>query len=276
MWRRTLIMGILNITPDSFSDGGLYLDVDAAVAHGLEMIKDGADILDLGGESTRPGSEPVSPEEELKRILPVVLALKQKTDIPISVDTYKSSVAKVALKNGAEIVNDISGFHFDKEMPAVVKKYQAAAVLMHIKGSPRTMQLNPHYDDLVGEIMAYLQDGIHRAMAAGLDRNQLVIDPGIGFGKKVSDNYVLINNLNLFRSLSCAILIGPSRKSFIGKLLNLPEKERVFGTAAAVTCSIIKGANIVRVHDVKQMKQVVLIADAIAGKPEAMEQLEQF
>lgn len=269
-------MGILNITPDSFSDGGLYCDVDAAVAHGLEMIHQGADILDLGGESTRPGSEPVSVEEELQRILPVLLALKQKIDIPISVDTYKSAVAEIALKNGAEIINDISGFHFDKRMPAVVKKYRAAAVLMHIKGAPKTMQLNPHYADLMGEILAYLQTGIDRAEAIGINREQLAIDPGLGFGKKVADNYFIINNLNFFRALSCAILIGPSRKSFLGKLLNLPETERLQGTAAAVAGSILNGANIVRVHDVKQMKQVVLVADAIAGKPEAKERLEQF
>lgn len=274
LWRRTFIMGILNITPDSFSDGGLHLDCDRAVQRGLEMAAQGADILDLGGESTRPGADPISVETELKRVLPVLTALKQKTDLPISVDTYKSTVAEAVLKAGAEIINDISGFHFDHQMPAIVQKYNAAAVLMHIKGQPKNMQQNPHYDDLLAEVMSYLNEGIKMAESSGISRDRLVIDPGIGFGKRLKDNYELIRELQIFNKLGCGILIGPSRKSFLGKVLNLPETDRLEATAAAVTGVIMTGADIVRVHDVMQMKRVVMITDAIVGKPDARQFLE--
>ncbi len=259
--KRTYVMGILNVTPDSFSDGGKYFTLDSAIEHAMKMIEDGADIIDVGGESTRPGSEPVSIEEELRRVIPVIKELVKRSDVPISIDTYKSEVARQALEEGAVIVNDISGLKFDKKMADVVASYKASVVLMHIKGTPKTMQQNPHYDDVISEIYSYLCESVEIAKSAGIE--QIIIDPGIGFGKRLIDNLEIIRRLREFKSLGYPILIGVSRKSFIGNVLNLPVEERLEGTAGAVAISVWNGANIVRVHDVKEMTRVVKIVDAI-------------
>ncbi|NOZ61385.1 MAG: dihydropteroate synthase [Calditrichaeota bacterium] len=263
---RTHIMGILNVTPDSFSDGGKFLDKNAAVAHALEMIADGADLVDVGAESTRPGAKPVDLEEEMSRVIPVIAALRRESDVPISVDTYKAQVAEAALEAGADIINDISGMRFDPKMKEAVAKYQAPVVLMHIKGEPRNMQKDPVYEDLMTEIYQYLSESIELAESAGLPREKIIIDPGIGFGKRLKDNYEILRRLSEFRSLGCPILVGPSRKSFIGNVLNLPPDQRLEGSAAAVALSIASGADIVRVHDVKEMKRVCVISDLISGK----------
>lgn len=263
---KTYIMGIINVTPDSFSDGGKYKSVDEAVESALRMVDEGADIIDIGGESTRPGAEPVPLEEELNRVIPVIKKLREQTDAVISIDTYKSEVAEEALKYGADIVNDISGFHFDKRMPEIVLKYNAGVILMHIKGTPRDMQKNPAYENLVEEIIDYFAYSIDIAKETGIDNGSIMIDPGIGFGKKWQDNYLIIRYLKEFKSLGYPILIGPSRKSFIGYLLDLPVEERLEGTISAVVCSILNGADIVRVHDVKEVARAVAVADAIAGK----------
>jgi len=263
---RTHVMGILNVTPDSFSDGGKFLEPARAIEQGIRMAEEGADIIDIGGESTRPGSDPISPQQELDRILPVVEALVKEVKVPLSVDTYKSEVARQALQAGAHLVNDISSMRFDPRMPEVVRKLDVPVVLMHIKGTPKNMQVNPHYDDLIGEITQYLDDAIEQARAAGVPKENLVIDPGIGFGKRVEHNFEILRRLGEFKSLGCPILIGPSRKSFIGVALNLPVEERLEGTAAAVALGIAHGAAIVRVHDVKAMVRVARIADLIVGK----------
>jgi dihydropteroate synthase len=259
--KRTYVMGILNVTPDSFSDGGKYFTLDSAIEHAMKMIEDGADIIDVGGESTRPGSEPVPIEEELRRVIPVIKELVKRTDVPISIDTYKSEVARQALEEGAVIVNDISGLKFDKKMADIVASYKASIVLMHIKGTPKTMQQNPHYDDVISEIYSYLYESIEIAKNAGIE--QIIVDPGIGFGKRLIDNLEIIRRLREFKSLGYPVLIGVSRKSFIGNVLNLPVEERLEGTAGAVAISVWNGANIVRVHDVKEMARVVKIVDAI-------------
>ncbi len=257
-------MGILNITPDSFSDGGLFLDGNSAMERALRMEAEGADIIDIGGESTRPGSEPVSLEEELQRTIPVIEALSGRLRIPVSIDTYKSEVARRAIEAGAAIVNDISGLRFDPEMATTLSQYDVALVLMHIKGTPRKMQENPVYTDLFLEITNYLKESINIATENGIAKERIVIDPGIGFGKTPEDNLQIINNLDRLSSLCRPVLVGVSRKSFIGKVLNnAPPSERLEGTAAAVAISVMKGANIVRVHDVKEMARVVRVADAI-------------
>lgn len=268
---RTYIMGIVNVTPDSFSDGGAFYDPDRAIAHGMELAADGADIIDIGAESTRPGAEPVSEAEELRRLLPVVTELVRRVDVPISVDTYKSGVAAAALEAGAAMINDISGLRFDPELKAIAARHQVPVVIMHIKGEPRNMQQNPHYDDLIGEIVQYLDESIQLSAAAGIDRSKIIIDPGIGFGKRLEDNYEILRRLSEFKHLGCPILVGPSRKSFIGKVLDLPPQERLEGTLAAVTAAILQGADIVRVHDVKQVRRACRIADILAGKAAATE-----
>ncbi|GAB4418840.1 MAG: dihydropteroate synthase [Thermodesulfovibrionales bacterium] len=262
--KKTHIMGVLNVTPDSFSDGGIYFNVDAAVEHGLRMVEDGADIIDVGGESTRPGSEPVEEDEEIRRTIPVIESLAKKVDVPISIDTYKSEVAKRALDAGASIVNDISGLRFDPEMPKVAAEYNVPVVIMHIKGTPRDMQKNPVYEALIPEIMDYLRISIRFAMKFGVREDMIIIDPGIGFGKTVEHNLHVLKNLHEFTLLGKPVAIGVSRKSFIGRILdNAPPLERLEGTAAAVAVSIMNGANIVRVHDVKEMVKVARVADAI-------------
>lgn len=261
--RRTHIMGILNVTPDSFSDGGLYLDTDKAVERSFEIEKEGADMIDIGGESTRPGALPLSPEEELSRVVPVIEKLKSRLRIPISIDTFKAEVAREAIKAGASIINDISGLRFDPEMVTVAAEYDVPVVIMHIKGTPRDMQINPVYQDLIGEIRHFLEEGISIAQKAGVDDDMIIIDPGIGFGKTFEHNLEIINRLDEFRSLGMPILLGPSRKSFIGKILDLPPGDRLEGTAAAVAIGIMKGANIVRVHDVSSIVRVARVVDAI-------------
>jgi dihydropteroate synthase len=262
---RTHIMGVLNATPDSFSDGGRYLDAEKSLAHAREMAAAGADIIDIGGESTRPGAAPLSEEEELRRIIPLIERLSSELVVPISVDTYKSAVAKKAIEAGARIVNDISGLRFSPDMADVVADSGAAVIIMHIKGTPRDMQQNPLYDDVVGEIMSYLEDGIGLAIKAGVDRDKTLIDPGIGFGKTLEHNLLIMNRLDEFRALGRPIVLGTSRKKFIGSVLDLPVPEqRVNGTAATVAFGIERGACVVRVHDVVRMAQVARITDAMA------------
>lgn len=262
---RTHIMGILNVTPDSFSDGGRFLDAELAVRQGLAMADEGADVIDVGGESTRPGAEPVSLDEECQRVIPVIEQLAAKTSVPLSIDTYKSEVAVRALDAGASIVNDISGLHADARLADVVADHKASIVLMHIKGTPKTMQVDPEYDDLIGEIRSYLREGIARAESKGI--RQVLVDPGIGFGKKLTHNLEIFRNLRALRSLGYPILVGPSRKSFIGMISDVPVDRRLEGTAAAVAASIMNGANVVRVHDVAEMKRVAEVVDAIVRAP---------
>jgi dihydropteroate synthase len=261
---KTYIMGILNVTPDSFSDGGRYFDKSAAIKRAIQMSEDGADIIDIGGESTRPGSQPLAIEEELRRTLPVIEALTKEINIPISIDTYKSEVAKRALDAGAAMVNDISGLRFDPEMPKVISAYKVPVVIMHIKGLPKDMQKNPVYEALIPEIMNYLREGIRSAKESGIAEDMIIIDPGIGFGKTFEHNLEIINNLYNFTLLEKPVLVGLSRKAFIGKILgDAPAGERVEGTAAAIAISITNGADIIRVHDVKEMVKVAKVANAV-------------
>jgi len=259
-------MGILNITPDSFSDGNLYLDPHRAVARALEMIEEGVDIIDIGGESTRPGAAPISFEVELSRVIPVINAIRQKTDIMISIDTYKSKLAQAAFKAGAQMLNDISGLTFDKMMIHSAAQANVPVVIMHIKGQPLQMQENPHYNNLMQEILNFFRNRIEQAEAAGIHKKNIILDPGLGFGKRPDDNFELIRDLKQIASLGYAILLGPSRKSFIGHVLNVPIKDRLEGTSALVTAGILNGGNIMRVHDVKSMKKVALITDHLKGK----------
>ncbi len=262
--RRTFVMGILNVTPDSFSDGGLYFEKSLAIERAKQMVEDGADIIDIGGESTRPGAEPVSLDEELNRTIPVIEVLAREIKVPISIDTYKSVVAEKAINAGASIVNDISGLKFDPEMAKVVAKHKVPVVVMHIKGTPRNMQKEPFYENLIVEIKQYLEDSINIALNAGVEKDKIIVDPGIGFGKTFEHNLEIIHKLSEFSTFDRPVLIGLSRKAFIGKILNnAPAQERVEGTAAAVAISIMNGANIIRVHDVKQMVMVAKVADAI-------------
>lgn len=261
---KTLIMAVLNVTPDSFSDGGSYTDTESAVNKALEMIAQGADIIDIGGESTRPGAEPVSLDEEIKRTVPVIKALREKSDVLISIDTTKARVAELAIEAGADIINDISAFKRDPQMISVAVKTGAGAMLMHMRGTPQTMQQDLHYEDLVGEIKQYFSDIISELEKAGIDKQKLMIDPGIGFSKNTRQNLQLINNLDQLLTFGIPILLGTSRKSFIGKILKRDNPaERVWGTAASISVGICKGAAVVRVHDIDEMKQAALICDAI-------------
>jgi dihydropteroate synthase len=262
--KKTYIMGVLNVTPDSFSDGGLFFSEKKAIEHAFRLIEDGADIIDIGGESTRPGSEPIPIEEEIRRTVPVIKAISKEIKVPISIDTYKSELARHALDTGASIVNDISGLRFDPDMPKVVAEYGVPAIIMHIKGRPKDMQQNPVYEALLPEIMDYLKVSIGLAIKSGISEDKIIIDPGIGFGKTLEHNLEIIKNLKEFTLLGKPIAIGVSRKAFIGKILgDVPPLERLEGTAAAVAISIFNGANIVRVHDVKEISRVVKVADAI-------------
>jgi len=262
--RKTHIMGILNITPDSFSDGGENFDASTAIDRALRMVDEGADIIDIGGESTRPGSDPVSIEEEIRRTIPVIRAISRKVSVPISIDTYKADVARQALDAGASIVNDITGLRFDPEMPQVVAGYKVPVVVMHIKGTPKDMQVNPVYEELIPEIISYFEGCIDIAVNAGIPEDMIILDPGIGFGKTFDHNLQILHRLSEFSILRKPLLLGPSRKAFIGKILDgtLPS-ERIEGTAAAVTAAILNGTHIVRVHDVKEMAKVAKVADAI-------------
>lgn len=262
--KRSYIMGILNVTPDSFSDGGLYYNEKRAIEHGLRLVEEGADIIDIGGESTRPGSEPVPVEEEIRRTIPVIKALSKEVNIPISIDTYKAEVARRALDAGATMVNDISGLRFDPDMPKVVAEYDVPVIIMHIKGRPKDMQLNPVYEALIPEIMDYLRISIRLAIKFGVKEDRIIIDPGIGFGKTFEHNLEILNNLREFTLLERPIAIGVSRKAFIGKILgDLPPTERLEGTAAAMAIAIYNGANILRVHDVKEMVRLARVVDSI-------------
>jgi len=254
-------MGVLNVTPDSFSDGGRFFGFDAAITRAHELAEQGADFIDIGGESTRPGSEPVSADEEIRRVVPVIETLAKEIAVPLSIDTYKATVADAALGAGAVIVNDISGLTFDSGMSDVVVRHGASVVIMHMKGTPKNMQENPQYDDVVHEILGFFQAQCKKAKDSGIA--QVIVDPGIGFGKKLEHNLELIKRLREFNRLGCPIMVGPSRKSFLGALLNLPVNERIEGTAAAVTGCILNGAHLVRVHDVKEMKRVAAVADAM-------------
>ncbi len=268
---RTCIMGILNVTPDSFSDGGRFFTTDAAVAHGEKLVEDGADIIDVGGESTRPFSDAVSAEEEVRRVVPVIEKLSKHIPVPISIDTTKAAVARQAIEAGASIINDIGALRIDNNMAAVAAKYGVPLVLMHMKGNPKTMQVAPVYDDLIDEVKKFLENGINMAEKNGISRSKIIIDPGIGFGKTVEHNLLLINHLHEFTSLDAPILIGPSRKSFIRNILfdkpakdiktDIPAMET--GTQAAVAAAVLHGAHIVRVHDVAGTYKTLKIVDAI-------------
>jgi dihydropteroate synthase len=260
---RTHIMGILNVTPDSFSDGGKFFKFEDAVARGMKMVEEGADIIDVGGESTRPESDPVSTQEELSRVIPVISSLVKNKDIPISIDTYKAEVARQALDAGAQMINDISALRFDPQMRNLVRESGVPVVLMHIKGTPKNMQKDPSYQNVIAEISQYLKESIQMARDAGIETGKIIIDPGIGFGKRLQDNLNILKNLKEFSILGCPILIGCSRKSFIGRILGLPTEERLEGSLAALAASVINGANMVRVHDVKESKRVVGILDAV-------------
>lgn len=261
--KKTYVMGIVNVTPDSFSDGGQHATTQAAVDHARRLIDEGADIIDIGGESTRPGAEAVPVDEELARVIPVVEILASDIPVPISVDTYKAEVAKAALAAGAHMVNDISALRLDMRLGEVVAQAGVPVVLMHMKGLPRDMQESPHYDSVIGEILAFLRDAVARAESCGIRREGIVIDPGIGFGKTVAHNLEILRRLDEFRSLGLPILVGTSRKSLIGKVLGLPTSQRLEGTAATVALAVASGADIVRVHDVRYMARVARMADAI-------------
>jgi dihydropteroate synthase len=258
-------MGILNVTPDSFSDGSLYCDVDRAVDRAFEMEAQGADIIDIGGESTRPFAPPVPADEELDRVMPVIERLDGRLRIPLSIDTYKAVVARETLRAGVEIVNDISAMTFDPEMAAVVAAAGAGVVLMHTRGNPEEMQRRTVYDDLVAEVAGFLADALDRARGAGIAKERVVLDPGIGFGKSVAGNLELVRRLGEIVALGRPVLVGPSRKSFIGKVLGRETGERLFGTAAAVAISLANGASVFRVHDVQAMRDVVDMAAALTG-----------
>lgn len=258
--RKVLVMGILNVTPDSFSDGGRFIDPDAAAAHALRMQAEGADIIDIGGESTRPGADPVPVEEELRRLLPVLERLRGKLKVPVSIDTYKAEVAEAALRHGARIVNDVTALRGDPRMAELVAREGVGVVLMHMKGTPRTMQENPTYADVVAEVISFLEERIAFAREWGIDPEQVAVDPGIGFGKTVEHNLEIFRRLGEFRALGRPILVGPSRKSFIGAILGLPVGERLEGTLAACAVAVVRGADIVRVHDVLPARRAVDLA----------------
>lgn len=264
--RRPCIMGILNITPDSFSDGNRHNSVEQAVVTAQQMVADGADIIDIGGESTNPAAKPVSAEEELARVMPVIEALRGRIGVPLSIDTWKADVARAALSAGVEVVNDISGMEFDLRMAATVAATDAGVVLMHTRGRPAEMQRDTTYLDMVGEIRSYLQSCLAKADAAGIARERVVLDPGLGFGKSVAANREIIRRLGEFACLGRPLLVGPSRKSFIGKTLGRDVDERLFGTAAAVAVSLVNGAGIFRVHDVRAMRDVVDMVAAIVNE----------
>ena len=257
-------MGILNVTPDSFSDGGKYVDVKIAIEHALKMIDNGADIIDIGGESTRPGSEPVSDNDECNRIIPVIESIKKNnSEILISVDTYKSYVAKRAVDAGADLVNDISGLTFDPNMLSYLSGKGIPVILMHINGRPKTMQNNPVYDDLIKDIRNFFLKQCNIAKENGIKKNHIILDPGIGFGKSFEHNFTVIGRLNEICDLGYPVMIGPSRKAFIGDTLGLPLNERIEGTLATVVAGIMNGAKIVRVHDIKEVKRAVKVTEKI-------------
>lgn len=261
---RTWVMGVLNVTPDSFSDGGRYLDAEAALAHGLALFEEGADIVDVGGESTRPGErKELTAVEETRRVVPLIEALRKRGAGLLSIDTTKAAVAEAALEAGADIVNDVSGFAFDREVASVVARRGVPAVLMHLRGDFAAMHREPRYDDVMGEVVSELGQRVLAAEAAGVKRAQLLVDPGVGFAKSAGHSLEVLRRLPDMEALGLPVLVGPSRKSFIGKVLDLPVGERLMGTAAAVAACVLAGAHVVRVHDVKAMVEVARLCDAI-------------
>jgi dihydropteroate synthase len=269
---RTLVMGVLNVTPDSFSDGGRYFDTDAAIARAIELESSGADLLDIGGESTRPGAEGISAEEEIRRILPVLERLRGKLRIPISADTSKSEVAEAAAEAGAEIVNDVTGLRGDPRLAAVASRRKLPLILMHMRGEPRTMQKGPFARDVMNDVTAGLMRSVAVARRAGISKSQIVLDPGLGFGKSYAQNFELIARLPELARLGFPLLAGTSRKSFVGKAMGgAPKEERAWGTAATVAAAILGGAHIVRVHDVEEMAQVARVTDAILNRGRTIE-----
>lgn len=262
--QRTYIMGILNVTPDSFSDGSEFNTVAAALTQAKALMAAGADIIDVGGQSTRPGAQEITLAEERNRVLPVLHALRKEISLPISVDTTRALVAEAAVKAGADLVNDISGGTFDQEMLPTVARLSVPIVLMHIRGNPQTMLQLTDYEDLMGEISTFLIKQVAKATAVGIDREKIIIDPGIGFAKNYEQNLKLLRRLDELRQLNCPILVGPSRKSFIGRIINQPDpKARIWGTAAVCCAAISRGVDILRVHDVQEMRDVCLVADAL-------------
>lgn len=266
--KKTLIMGILNVTPDSFSDGGRFLEKEKAVKRALEMIEEGADIIDIGGESSRPGSNPISEDEELKRVLPVLVEVKGKIDVPISIDTYKSVVAEEALERGAEIVNDISGLRFDERMVDILQERKAGVVIMHMQGSPRDMQDHPYYNDVIQEIYDFLRERTDFAIRGGVDEGRIIVDPGIGFGKRHEDNLAILDMFQEFKSLGFPLLLSASRKSFIGQTLNEPVEERLEGSLASCGVALEEGVDIIRVHDVSATRKFIDMFESIRGRKE--------
>ena len=261
----TLIMGILNMTPDSFSDGGQFKSHNKAIDRALKMVEEGASIIDIGGESTRPGAEAVQLEEELSRTIPIIEAIRLKSDCLISIDTYKSKVATAALAAGADMVNDISGLTFDHNMASLVAERNVPVIIMHIKGKPGDMQKNPNYDNLIKEIKVFFEVQIAIAKKAGIDSGNIILDPGIGFGKRLEDNFEIIRELGQISTMGYPVLLGPSRKSFIGFTLDLPVEERIEGTLASITAGVINGARIVRVHDIRATRRTLTITEKIMG-----------
>jgi dihydropteroate synthase len=263
---RPLIMGVLNVTPDSFSDGGLHFDTSAAIQRALQMVEEGADLIDVGGESSRPGAEPIGEGEELRRVMPVLEAVCGRIPVPVSVDTTKATVAHRALSAGASMINDISALRFDPRMASVVAEFGAAVVLMHMQGTPKTMQVAPYYEDVVGDVRGFFMERLKAATAAGISDDRIVLDPGIGFGKRWEDNLALLAHVDMLTALGRPVLIGVSRKGFIGQVLDRPVSHRLMGTAAACAMAILGGARIIRVHDVGAMRDLVLMLQAILGR----------
>ena len=269
MRSRTAVMGILNVTPDSFSDGGRYPDIESAVARGVEMARQGASIVDVGGESTRPGAAPVSAAEELERVAPVIRKLRRRVDVPISIDTYKEEVARGALAAGADMVNDVSALRFDPAMAGLVAREGVPVVLMHMKGRPRTMQIAPRYRDVVGEVAAFLRERVAFAVGSGVSAERIVVDPGIGFGKDLDHNLALLRSLGALASLGRPVLVGLSRKAFLGRLQETAGPEsRLAGSLAGASAAVLAGVHMVRVHDVLETCRAVRVADAIRGARE--------
>ena len=262
--RHTYLMGILNVTPDSFSDGGQFYQKEADLRQAERLIREGADILDVGGESTRPFAKPVPEEEELRRVIPVIEAIRREfPEVPISVDTYKARVAEEALLAGADIINDVSALRFDPGMPEVVRRYRPPVVLMHMKGTPQTMQIDPRYEDVVEEIKAFLKEKAQEALSLGLSPERIILDPGIGFGKRFEDNLRLIREVSAFKELGYPVLLGPSRKSFLGEILGKEARLRDAGTAAVVAYGVLRGVDVVRVHRVEMCRDVIRVIKAL-------------
>jgi len=261
--RRTAVMAVLNVTPDSFFDGGRHFDSGQAIADGLAMAQAGADVIDIGGESSRPGAEPVSEADELARVIPVIQGLRRQCGLPISIDTYKAPVARAALDAGADIVNDISALGFDPAMVQLVASEKVPVILMHMQGTPRTMQADPKYTDVVREVRDFLAERLYDAMDAGVGAESIILDPGIGFGKRVEHNIQLLRGLSMLAALGQPLLVGVSRKAFIGKILGVDPDQRLEGSLAAAVAAVLGGANIVRVHDVAETCRAVRVADAL-------------